>query len=300
MVECVEKYSLWITEGQKMRLSISLVVCIISFVTLFAHAADPIPEPTMKLLKTFTQELVEITPGKGKFPQSFMMGSKDGPESEQPVHKVTFEHSFAIAKYEVPQNLFEAVMGSDPSRWKGPRNSSEMMTHADAKQFCIKLTALLQQAKLLKENELIRLPSEAEWEYCCRAGTKTAYSFGEEARKPDDEGKIASLLDDYGWHTGNAAGNDPPVGALKPNPWGLYDMHGYLWEFCADDWTENYQDAKTDGSSANIKDSQKIVIRGGGWIDEWPNLRSAARMGVPLETKSPALGFRCVKSVKEK
>ncbi|MDG2390485.1 MAG: formylglycine-generating enzyme family protein [Planctomycetaceae bacterium] len=282
-----------------MRLSICLAVYIISSVALFAHAADPIPEPTMKILNTFTEELVEITPGKGQFPKSFMMGSQAGPESEQPIHKVTFEHSFAIAKYEVPQNLFEAVMGDDPSRWKGPRNSSEMMTHADARQFCTKLTALLEQAKLLEENEIIRLPSEAEWEYCCRAGTKTAYSFGDEARKPDDEGKIASILDDYGWHTGNAAGNDPPVGALKPNPWGLYDMHGYLWEFCADDWYGDYNIAPADGKILRRKNPMKVVIRGGGWIDEWPNLRSAARIGVTPETKSPALGFRCVKSTRE-
>jgi len=273
-----------------------LSACIITILSLSAHAADPIPDATMKLLKTFQSELVEITPGEGKFPKSFEMGSEEGPASERPVHQVSFAYSFAIAKYEVPQDLYEAVMGENPSRWKGPRNSAELMTHAEAVQFCQKLTSLLQQAKLLEDNELIRLPSEAEWEYCCRAGTNTKYSFGDKARQPDDEGKQATILDDYAWHTGNAAGNDPPVGALKPNPWGLYDMHGYLWEFCADDWADDYENAPVDGSPRTVESSDMLVIRGGSWIDEWPNLRSAARMGVPPKTKSPALGFRCVKA----
>jgi len=282
-----------------MQKLICLTACIIASLSMIAHAAEPIPEPTLKLLTVFMDELVEITPGKGEFPKSFMMGSQNGPASEQPLHKVTFDDSFSMAKYEVPQNLYEAIMGENPSRWKGPRNSAELMTRAEAVQFCQKLTAVLQQAELLKKNEIIRLPSEAEWEYCCRAGTKTAYSFGDDARKPDDEGKTASILDDYGWHTGNAAGNDPPVGALKPNPWGLYDMHGYLWEFCADDWNGDYEIAPADGTILRRKNPQKVVIRGGGWIDEWPNLRSAARMGVTPETKSPALGFRCLKSTRE-
>lgn len=271
---------------------------ILTLVTSFAHAENPVPETTQKLLQTFVKELVEITPGKGKFPASFEMGSQDGEPTEQPVHKVSFDYPFSIAKYEVPQNLYEAVMGSNPSRWKGPRNSAEMMTWDEAKSFCQKLTDLLHQTKLLEQDQFIRLPTEAEWEYCCRAGTKTAYSFGDEARKPEDTGKLASILDAYAWHTGNAAGNDPPVGALKPNPWGLYDMHGYLSEFCADSWVSNYQNAPTDGSAVMVENPQKIVIRGGGWTDEWPKLRSATRMVVPVDAKSPALGFRCVKTAK--
>ena len=116
------------------------------------------------------------------------------------------------------------------------RNSAEMMTSTDALTFCDKLTQELRTRKLIAEDELIRLPSEAEWEYCCRAGTDTAYSFGEMAQAAGEDVKQnqASILDRYGWHTGNAAGNDPPVGALKPNAWGLYDVHGYLWEFTLD------------------------------------------------------------------
>lgn len=254
-------------------------------------------EKTEGLLKTFAGEFVEITPGKGKFPASFDMGTKDGPMSETPVHKVTFDHSFFIAKYEVPQNLYEAVMGANPSRWKGPRNSAEMFDWDDANEFCKRITRLLREAKLIAEGEEIRLPTEAEWEYCCRAGTTTAYSFGDKATKPDDVGNKASLLDEYGWHTGNAAGNDPPVGAKKPNPWGLYDMHGYLWEFVADAWHENYEGAPADGSARRSDDPKaKRVVRSGSWKDRHEHLRSAARRPVDAAAEDDAIGFRCVKA----
>lgn len=251
----------------------------------------------MELLKVFFEEFVAITPGQGKFPKSFQMGSAHGAVSEVPVHSVTFEYSFAMSRYEVTQNLYQFVMGENPSRWKGPRNSAEMMDWNDAQKFCEKITNLLRQANLIKESEEIRLPTEAEWEYCCRAGTKTAYSFGDKATRPDDQDKKASILDAFGWHTGNAAGNDPPVGALKPNPWGLYDMHGYLWEFVSDTWHNDYTNCPVDGSSWETADeSAKRVIRGGSWQNRYESLRSSARVGVPQSQKSDAIGFRCVKS----
>ncbi len=214
-------------------------------------AAAPKKTPrnqTSELLQLFVKELVPITPGKGIFPQTFQMGSTNGSANETPVHTVTLTTDFWISKYEVPQNLYQAVMGENPSRWKGPRNSAELFDWHTANQFCQKLTQLLQKEALIAKNEEIRLPTEAEWEYCCRAGTTTEYSFGDNAQKAGDAGKIAKNLDEYAWHTGNAAGNDPPVGALKPNPWGLYDMHGYLWEFVADPWHESYKNAPGDGS----------------------------------------------------
>ncbi|MDB5385168.1 MAG: pkn1 2, partial [Planctomycetaceae bacterium] len=157
------------------------------------------------ILKIFNSEFVEITPGQGKFPKSFQMGSKTGPATEQPQHEVTLKNVFYIAKYEVPQNLYAAVMGSNPSKWKGKRNSTEMMTFEDAQMFCKTATAKMKAAKLIAANEEIRLPSEAEWEYCCRAGATTAYSFGEDATKPGDTENIASILNEFAWHTGNAA-----------------------------------------------------------------------------------------------
>jgi formylglycine-generating enzyme required for sulfatase activity len=248
-------------------------------------------------LQTFVEEFVPITPGRGTFPQSFQMGSANGAKAEQPAHVVTLSRDFSIAKYEVPQNLYEAVMGANPSRWKGPRNSAEMMTWRDALEFCRKITQMLREAKLIGADVEVRLPIEAEWEYCCRAGTMTAYSFGDQARADGDEGNKATLLDPYGWHTGNAAGNDPPVGALKSNPWGLYDVHGYLSEYCLDAWHADYTDAPADSSAWGHDPRQvtgNVVIRGGSWKDKYPDLRSAARKPCDVTKGDDAVGFRCV------
>ncbi|HEY0982430.1 formylglycine-generating enzyme family protein [Schlesneria sp. T3-172] len=254
-------------------------------------------EKTTDLLQTFVDEFVAITPGTASFPASFQMGSDQGEPNEKPVHEVKLSKPFAIAKYEVPQNLFHAVMGYNPSRWPGPRNSAERMSWNEANEFCRKVTAALRADKLIEQDETIRLPTEAEWEYCCRAGTETRYSFGDEPRTKADFPPATSILNEFAWHTGNAAGNDPQVGVLKPNPWGLYDIHGYLWEFTADAWSPNYEQAPADGSAVTSEDeSSKIVIRGGSWKDAYPLLTSSARRGLSKTAKDDAIGFRCVKS----
>jgi formylglycine-generating enzyme required for sulfatase activity len=170
-----------------------------------------------------------------------------------------------VAKYEVTQELWEKVMGSNPSKWKGRRNSVEMLSFAEAVEFCEKATARLREAKLIGAEDVVRLPTEAEWELFAKAGTSTAYSFGDDPK----------LLGDYAWFTGNAAGNDPPVGAKKPNPWGLYDVHGYLWEWCS----------TVDGGAA---------LRGGSWKDPAEKLTSAFRVPARKELKDDAVGLRCV------
>lgn len=255
------------------------------------------PAELDRLLKTFADEFVAITPGAGKFPAEFRMGDAEGAPNERPPHPVRLARAFAMAKYEVPQNLYEAVMGHNPSRWKGPRNSAEMFTWGDAVAFCRKATDLLRERKLLAADEEIRLPTEAEWEYCCRAGTTTRFSFGDEVRRADDPPRKNSILDEYGWYTGNAAGNDPPVGKLKPNPWGLYDMHGYLWEFTSDRASDDYQHAPRDGGpNPPTAPDQAVVVRGGSWKDPVPQLRSAARRFVSQQTADDAIGFRCVRA----
>ena len=255
-------------------------------------------EPELKdLLETFDSEFVTITPGEKGFPKSFEMGSADGPDVEKPRHTVMFSHRFAIAKYEVPQNLYEAVMEENPSKWKGKRNSAEMFNYTAAVEFCRKTTMLSRAAKRLGDDEEIRLPTEAEWEYCCRAGTTTSYSFGDSAVKSGDDGVKASLLNEYAWHTGNAAGNDPPVGAKKPNSWGLYDMHGYLWEFVSDAWHDSYEGAPADGKNwASDSKPNRRVIRGGSWKDRHDALRSANRRPIAEDAADDAVGFRCVKA----
>jgi formylglycine-generating enzyme required for sulfatase activity len=162
-----------------------------------------------------------------------------------------------------------------------------MLSYDDAVVFCRKTTERMRALGLIEKEEVIRLPSEAEWEYAARAGTDTVYSFGD---KEAD-------LDAYAWHTGNAAGNDPPVGAKKPNPWGLYDVHGYLWELCSDAWNSTHEGSPTDGSPRPAKGdpkTTKFVMRSGSWKDKADQLTSTARRPVNRDTKDDALGLRCV------
>ena len=114
---------------------------------------------------------------------------------------------------------------------------------------------------------LFRLPSEAEWEYACRAGTQTAYSFGDDPAQ----------LGDYAWYSANSGEETHPVGQLKPNAFGLCDMHGNVWEWQSDRWHDDYNGAPTDGSAWEISNSDRRVLRGGSWYSDAESLRCAVR-----------------------
>jgi formylglycine-generating enzyme required for sulfatase activity len=264
-----------------------LLAVVLGVTAVLAGAEPGTPGGADAILKRFVEEFASLTPGTGKFPASFRMGSAaDAPAAEKPAHTVTFAASFAVARYEVTQELYEAVLGRNPSKWKGPRNSVEMVSWDEATEFCRQATTELRRRKLLGENEVVRLPTEAEWEYACRAGTTTAYGFGDSA---DD-------LKDYAWFKGNSKGEDPPVGKKKPNAWDLYDMHGYVWEWCQDAWHDNYEGAPADGSAWEEKDAREHVVRGGSWADEAPSARSAFRGHQPAGQRSDTIGFRCVRA----
>lgn len=251
------------------------VIALLTITFLSAIHGSTVAQEQVELLKTFRKEFVKITPGEAKYPKSFMYGI-----SKKSQVKVTLANKFEIAKYEVPQNLWMSVMGSNPSRWKGDRNSVELFDFQDAVKFCDRVTELLQEKKLISKNQIVRLPTEQEWEYCARAGTETDYSFGE------------GSLDEHAWHTGNAAGNDPPVGALKPNPWGLYDVHGYLWEWCLNSENVTAADANKTWTAKKFKEKQ--ALRGGSWKDKAEKLKSGYRTLVDVSTKDDAVGIRCV------
>lgn len=248
------------------------------------RAAEPdVPPDLAELLRVFHREFVAITPGRGVFPAEFSQGSNQA--GEGPAHAVRCSGPFAIARYEVPQNLWQAVMRENPSRWPGPRNSVERVSWDDCQQFCRRVTELLRQEQLIDADQQVRLPTEAEWEYCARAGTTTPYSFGDDVAQ----------LGEFGWFTGNAAGNDPAVGAKRPNPWGLYDVHGYLSEWCADNWHDDYQGAPIDGSAwTSDGDSARAVLRGGSWKDAADRLTSTARQPADKKLRDDAVGLRCV------
>ena len=139
----------------------------------------------------------------------------------------------------------------------------------------------MRKSKLISDDEEIRLPTETEWEYAARAGTTTKYSFG----------KDKTELNEYAWSTHNAAGNDPPVGAKKPNPWGLYDVHGYLWEWCSK--PEQLKNKASEKANGGHKERTGI-IRGGSWKDAAEKLTSCSRSEVSAELRDSAVGLRCV------
>lgn len=235
-----------------------------------AKPAGKTPADSATLLKTFRDEFVAITPGTKKFPakQEIIDGKR--------TRTLVAPPAFLIAKYEVPQNLWKAVMGSNPSKWPGPRNSVEMLSFDEAQEFCKKATDQLRAANLIEPTQTVRLPTETEWEYAARAGSETRYYFGDDA----------TLLDEHAWHTGNAKGNDPPVGAKKPNAWGLYDIHGYLSEWC-----------ELDAAAPAGAKSDERPMRGGSWKDTADDLAIDVRRLENRKLRDDAVGLRCVLTV---
>jgi formylglycine-generating enzyme required for sulfatase activity len=201
---------------------------------------------------------------------SFMMGSTNGDANEQPVHRVTIAAPFYLGKYEVTQAQWTAVMGSNPSENKGAENPVEQVSWDDAQEFIRKLNAL-------NDGFEYRLPTEAEWEYACRAGTS---------------GDFAGDLEALGWYESNSRGSTHPVGQKKPNAFGLYDMHGNVWEWCADRSPETYQGAPSDGSAWIDLRSQKRILRGGSWDHDANHSRSAYRHWFTSGHHTHGIGFR--------
>ncbi|MCZ7393076.1 MAG: formylglycine-generating enzyme family protein [Candidatus Methanoperedens sp.] len=213
----------------------------------------------------------------GEFDMGSPESEKDRDGNEGPVHHVKISKAFYMGKYEVTQKQWREVMGNDPSNFKGDNLPVESVSWNDVQEFIKKLNE--------KEGtNRYRLPSEAEWEYAGRAGTTTRYSFG------DDESKLG----EYAWYAMNSGSRTHEVGQRKSNPWGLYDMHGNVWEWVQDIYHNSYNGAPTDGSAWEGDGSDR-VLRGGCWYDLASYLRSAHRGGlVPddLHRGGLALGGR--------
>ena len=236
-------------------------------------------------------EMIEI-PGS-----SFHMGSPsgEGQDDEHPQHLVTVE-SFSMSKYPVTQAQWKAVaefidkvdrdLDSDPSMLKGDNRPVESVTWYDAEEFCKRLS---QTAGCE-----YRLPSEAEWEYACRAGTTTPFHFGDTSTTD-----LANYNGNYTYGSGPKGkyrGQTTPVGSFKvANAFGLYDMHGNVWEWCLDHWHDNYQGAPTDGSAwITSEDDLPRLLRGGSW-DDVPGLcRSVSRFRYYPVDGSFNVGLRVV------
>jgi formylglycine-generating enzyme required for sulfatase activity len=187
------------------------------------------------------------------------MGSADGYDNEKPVHSVRISQPFYFGVTPVTQVQWESVMGDNPSEFKGDANSPvESVSWSDVQRFL---------AKLEEQDSGVRyrLPTEAEWEYAARAGTTTAYSFGDDA----------SQLGEHAWYDENSGDKMYPVGQLKANGWGLHDMHGNVWEW-VQDWYGDYTAATADAPAGPVSRANR-VIRGGSWRNLARNCRSSNR-----------------------
>ncbi|MEW6238235.1 MAG: SUMF1/EgtB/PvdO family nonheme iron enzyme, partial [Candidatus Omnitrophota bacterium] len=226
----------------------------------------------------------------------FVMGGDSGETDEKPAHKVIIS-AFFMDKTEVTQKSYASLMGKNPAKSKGEDKPVEQLSWFAAIKYCNMrsmregLDPCYQLEPLLCNFDAngYRLPTEAEWEYACRAGTSGSYAFGSDAAK----------LSKYAWHKDNSNKTTHPVGTKAPNPWGLLDMYGNVWEWCNDYYAEGYaadaaQDPKGPASG------EKCVLRGGGWDSSAESCRSAARRGEAAGLADvcfgyDAYGFRCVK-----
>jgi formylglycine-generating enzyme required for sulfatase activity len=208
---------------------------------------------------------------------SFSMGSVLGDASERPVHLVTIATPFWLGEFEVTQAQWRRVMGTGPSKFSGPSLPVEQVSWEDAQEFCRKLTERERAAGRLPKGYVYRLPTEAEWEYACRAGAG------------DAELALGSVSDG-GWHRENSGGGTHAVGQKKANAWGLCDMRGNVWEWCAD-WMGDYpESSETDPTGA--PSGTRRVLRGGGWLDLPGQCSPAARIGYAPSIRDADLGFR--------
>jgi formylglycine-generating enzyme required for sulfatase activity len=242
-------------------------------------------ELTLDLDNGMTMKLVLVPAG------TFVMGSPKSEgfrnDNEGPQHKVTISKPFYIGIHEVTQAQWRAIMGTEP--WNGmalgktgPDSAAGYIKWSDADLFC-KILSKRTQRK-------VALPSEAQWEYACRAGSKTAYCFGDDA----------SELSEYAWHQENAWIKDGwypnTVGQKRPNSWGLYDMHGNVWEWCRDSYDKEYHKKSGNVDPENTTDVAFRVLRGGSSNFKARYCRSAVRVSGHCGSSRGNDGFRVVVS----
>jgi formylglycine-generating enzyme required for sulfatase activity len=239
-----------------------VLLCIL----LICGSATPASAQQLKAItNSIGMKLVLILPG------DFKMVS---PGNQQ---AVTISQWYYLAAHEVTQEQYEKVMGNNPSIFKGARNPVEMVSWEDAVSFCKKLSERPEEKAAGRE---YRLPTEAEWEYACRAASTTSYCFGD---KPES-------LGEYAWTKQNAGDKTHPVGERMPNRWGLYDMHGNVFEWCQD-WGADYlTGATTDPQGPN--EGSLRVYRGGSWHSDVEICRSAYRNRSVPSNRDDRYGFR--------
>lgn len=228
---------------------------------------------------------------------SFVMGSSNGADNERPTRQVTIQKDFYIGRYEITQSEWQRVMGNNPSYFRGDNFPVEQVSWNDVQAFVKKLNES-------KDGYVYRLPSEAEWEYACRAGTTGNFAgvldemawYGNNSGRERLNINVIKKSDDFGKIVSDNGNQTHSVGGKQPNAWGLYDMHGNVSEWCEDMWHKNYNDAPSNGNAwVSDDDGQAArIVRGGMWAESPAEVRSAARFWFEPEKKYNSLGVRLV------
>ena len=271
----------------------SVLFCSLAVLAIICGCRDDNTNSKPQIIKTGSGiEMVKIAGGY------FEMGSKAGTSDESPVHKV-WVSPFWMDRYEVVQEQFKKFQLPDPSHFKNPRHPLEHMNWTDAGIYCNERSRA-EGLEVCYDEETwdcnfqangYRLPTEAEWEYACRAGTDAKYVFGNDARK----------LKDYAWFAGNSSGRTHPVGEKQPNRWGLFDMYGNVAEWCNDFYSENYYKQSSNKNPKGPNQKEERVLRGGAWNSSSGSCRSSYRASDPSINDtclaSDAIGFRCVRGI---
>jgi formylglycine-generating enzyme required for sulfatase activity len=217
-------------------------------------------------------------------PGTYQMGSpagEAGRSGDEQLHEVEITKPFYLGKYEVTQEQYEALMGTNPSKFKGKRLPVETVSWEEATAFCKELSS--------RTGKAVRLPTEAEWEYACRAGTVTPFHFGTElnGKQANCDGTLPYGTQEKGPYIKGTC----EVGSYAANAWGLYDMHGNVWEWCADWYKDRYNiEYKKDPKSP--QNGEARVLRGGSWICIAAFCRAATRSGGAPANRNEHCGFR--------
>ena len=238
----------------------------IAFVISLAPALGAQPPKTASV-SALKLEFVQVEPGE------FSMGSSTGMNGELPPHKVRISRGFDLGKYEVTQAQWQALMGSNTSRFAAPDRPVDSVSWENAQEFLKRLNAS-------DSAHHYRLPTEAEWEYAARAGTTGDYP-GE--------------LEEIAWYYSNSNLETHPVGRKKPNPWGLYDMHGNVWEWCQDWFNTDYYGTSPTVDTPRPAEGVNKVLRGGSWGANANYTRSSVRISFFPGQKNSYFGFRILR-----
>ena len=233
---------------------------------------------TKTITNSIGMELVLIPAG------SFRMGGdkklEQAEDHETPPHIVKISKTFYMSKYEATQSQWSEIMNNNPSEFKEDIRPVERVSWNDVQEF-------IQKLNNKEETNKYRLPTEAEWEYAARADTESTYCFSSNIK----------ILSQYAWYRKNSAGKTHPIGQLKPNAWGLYDVHGNVHEWCQDWFDRNYYSQSPSNSPLGPSSGLAKVLRGGDWGSENWYCRCASRSLSSPDRRSNRLGFRLVRMV---